>query len=90
MIGVGAAYCRNVPRPDARLSTKIMSATDPGYAELRVVQEAPPEFAEMGPDGAALAVQFQRCGFGPEAGALGTSPFPHARTLGKTCSWPGP
>lgn len=28
---VGAAYCRNVPRPDARLLTKIFSANDPGY-----------------------------------------------------------
>ncbi len=28
---VGAAYCRNVPRPDARLLTKIFSANDTGY-----------------------------------------------------------
>jgi len=28
---VGAAYCRNVPRPDARLLTKIFSANDLGY-----------------------------------------------------------
>lgn len=28
---VGAAYCRNVPRPDARLLTKIISAGDLGY-----------------------------------------------------------
>ena len=27
---VGAAYCRNVPRPDAELLTKIFSANDPG------------------------------------------------------------
>lgn len=32
---VGAAYCRNVPRPDARELTKIFSADDPGYAEGR-------------------------------------------------------
>jgi len=28
---VGAAYCRNVPRPDARLLTRIFSASDLGY-----------------------------------------------------------
>lgn len=36
---VGAAYCRNVPRPDAELLTKVFSAGDPGYAtERRVVR----------------------------------------------------
>ena len=28
---VGAAYCRNVPRPDARLLTQVFSANDLGY-----------------------------------------------------------
>ncbi|MGD2018604.1 MAG: glycosyltransferase family A protein, partial [Planctomycetota bacterium] len=32
---VGAAYSRNVPRPDADVLTKIFSAGDPGYAEGR-------------------------------------------------------
>ncbi|MFO1010657.1 MAG: glycosyltransferase [Planctomycetota bacterium] len=32
---VGAAYCRNVPRPDAELLTKIFSANDPGYTAGR-------------------------------------------------------
>ncbi|MBK7877947.1 MAG: glycosyltransferase [Planctomycetes bacterium] len=32
---VGAAYCRNVPRPDAQLLTKIFSANDPGYTAGR-------------------------------------------------------
>ncbi|MEY2806286.1 MAG: hypothetical protein RIR65_703, partial [Planctomycetota bacterium] len=31
----GAAYCRNVPRPDAWPLTKIFSAGDPGYAPGR-------------------------------------------------------
>ena len=36
---VGAAYCRNVPRPDARPLTRIMSAGDPGYStESRVTR----------------------------------------------------
>ncbi|MGK0219756.1 MAG: glycosyltransferase involved in cell wall biosynthesis [Planctomycetota bacterium] len=38
---VGAAYCRNIPRPDARLSTMVISATDPGYARERRVQARP-------------------------------------------------
>src|SRR6185369_7022958 len=29
---VGAAYCRNVPRPDCELLTRVFSANDPGYA----------------------------------------------------------
>ncbi|MDZ4774894.1 MAG: glycosyltransferase [Planctomycetota bacterium] len=28
---VGGAYCRNVPRPDCELLTRIFSANDPGY-----------------------------------------------------------
>ncbi|MEO2092731.1 MAG: glycosyltransferase [bacterium] len=28
---VGAAYCRNLPRPDAELLTRVFSQTDPGY-----------------------------------------------------------
>lgn len=29
---VGAAYCRNTPRPDAQLLTRVFSEGDPGYA----------------------------------------------------------
>ena len=32
---VGAAYCRNLPRPDAELLTKVFSAGDPGYTAGR-------------------------------------------------------
>lgn len=46
---VGAAYCRNVPRPDAQVLTRIFSATDPGYAlERREVRLPEPEaYARM-------------------------------------------
>ncbi len=46
---VGAAYCRNVPRPDAQLLTRLFSATDPGYApECREVRLPEPEaYARM-------------------------------------------
>lgn len=33
--GVGAAYCRNVPRPDAELLTRVFSENDPGYTAGR-------------------------------------------------------
>ncbi|MFT7486689.1 MAG: glycosyltransferase involved in cell wall biosynthesis/GT2 family glycosyltransferase [Candidatus Paceibacteria bacterium] len=32
---VGAAYCRNLPRPDAELLTTVFSDTDPGYVAGR-------------------------------------------------------
>jgi glycosyltransferase involved in cell wall biosynthesis/GT2 family glycosyltransferase len=32
---VGAAYCRNLPRQDAELLTRLFSQTDPGYAAGR-------------------------------------------------------
>lgn len=32
---VGAAYCRNLPRPDADLLTKVFSEQDPGYTPGR-------------------------------------------------------
>ncbi|MEE8466973.1 MAG: glycosyltransferase, partial [Planctomycetota bacterium] len=38
---VGAAYCRNVPRPDASPLTRILSAGDPGYATESGVTRLP-------------------------------------------------
>ena len=55
---VAAAYCRNVPRPDARLSTKVLSSTDPGYGEQRVVQEAPDDLDALSPDERRLLYNF--------------------------------
>jgi len=48
---VGAAYCANVPRPDARLLTKIFSANDPGYQAGRREVRAPDAatYARMSP-----------------------------------------
>ncbi|MBL4770445.1 MAG: glycosyltransferase, partial [Planctomycetes bacterium] len=56
--GVGAAYCRNVPRPDAQRATKILSAGDPGYAVERTVQVAPPAGTELSPDEQRLLYNF--------------------------------
>lgn len=46
---VGAAYCRNVPRPDARRLTRLFSARDPGYRSQRevVVLPAEPTYAQL-------------------------------------------
>ncbi|MBI5432839.1 MAG: glycosyltransferase [Planctomycetes bacterium] len=46
---VAAAYCRNVPRPDAARLTKLLSAGDLGYAaERREVRLPPPaEYARL-------------------------------------------
>lgn len=38
---VGGAYCRNVPRPDCDLLTRVFSRDDPGYASERRVVRMP-------------------------------------------------
>ena len=39
---VGAAYCRNVPRPEADLLAQVFSQNDPSYASARRETELPP------------------------------------------------
>jgi len=48
---VGAAYCRNVPRPDANILTRVFSEHDPGYATGRREHTLPPvaDYARMSP-----------------------------------------
>ncbi len=48
---VGAAYCRNVARPEAGLLTRVFSAADPGYATERreVVLPAAEEYEALDP-----------------------------------------
>jgi len=57
---VGAAYCRNVARPDAELLTKLFSDGDPGYAaerrEVRLEDRA--AYAAMGPHERRLLYNF--------------------------------
>ena len=57
---VGAAYCRNVPRPDADALTKIFSAGDPGYAAGRKETRLPPPdvYEAMGPHERRLLYNF--------------------------------
>ncbi|MBI5434650.1 MAG: glycosyltransferase [Planctomycetes bacterium] len=49
---VGAAYCRNVPRPDARPFARIATRNDPTYAEVPRVRERPDRRTRLalGPD----------------------------------------
>jgi len=48
---VGAAYCRNVPRPDAQILTRVFSEHDPGYSAARREQILPDAatYARMDP-----------------------------------------
>ena len=57
---VGAVTCRNVPRPDAEVLTKIFSATDPGYVEGRREVRLPDAetYAAMGPHEKRLLYNF--------------------------------
>ncbi len=57
---VGAVTCRNVPRPDADVLTKIFSATDPGYVEGRREVRLPDAdtYAAMGPHEKRLLYNF--------------------------------
>ncbi|MEL6713621.1 MAG: glycosyltransferase family A protein, partial [Planctomycetota bacterium] len=57
---VGAAYCRNVPRPDAQTLTKIFSEGDPGYQEGRreVRLPEPDVYAELDPHQRRLLYNF--------------------------------
>ena len=57
---VGGAYCRNLPRPDADLLTKVFSAGDPGYtAERREVRLADvPDYDELDPNAKRLLYNF--------------------------------
>jgi glycosyltransferase involved in cell wall biosynthesis len=57
---VGAAYCRNVPRPDAEVLTRAFSAEDPSYAPGRreVRLPSPSEYAAMNPHARRLLYSF--------------------------------
>ena len=57
---VGAAYARNVPRPDADVLTAIFSAGDPGYQSERREVRLPSaqEYAALGPHERRLLYNF--------------------------------
>jgi len=57
---VGAAYCRNVARQDAKLLTKVFCRSDPGYSPVRVEARLPdaPTWSRMSPDERRLLFNF--------------------------------
>ena len=55
---VGGAYCRNLPRPDARPVTKLLSAGDPGYSAGRRELSLPADYAQLDPHARRLLYNF--------------------------------
>ena len=55
---VAAAYCRNVPRPDAQVLTRLFSAADPGYRARGELVRLPERGAELGPEERRLLYNF--------------------------------
>ena len=57
---VGAAYCRNVPRADAPALTRLLCATDPGYARDGKLTLLPDKetYAALDPDSRRLLYNF--------------------------------
>ncbi len=57
---VGAAYCRNVARPDADIVTQLLCKDDPGYAPAGHVRELPEQdvYAELSSDARRLLYNF--------------------------------
>ncbi len=75
---VGAAYCRNVPRPDADPLTKIFSEGDMGYAAGRRELRLPPvdEYAAMGPHERRVLYNFNDVASGFRRELWRRHPFP--------------
>lgn len=57
---VGAAYCRNVPRPEADLLARIFSVGDPGYATERREERLPEQevYEQLDPHARRLLYNF--------------------------------
>ncbi|TDJ76027.1 MAG: glycosyltransferase [Planctomycetota bacterium] len=77
---VGAAYCRNVPRSDADVLTRIFSAGDPGYAlERRAVRlPEPAVYADMDPGERRLLYNFNDVASAVRRELWERHPFPRA------------
>lgn len=75
---VGAATCRNVPRPDARPLTKIFSADDPGYAAGRRETRLPPraEYDALSPHEKRLLYNFNDVASAVRRSIWERHPFP--------------
>ena len=75
---VAAAYCRNVPRPDARPLTQVGSAQDPGYAAGRREVTLPPdeEYEKLSPHEKRLLYNFNDVASAVRRAAWELHPFP--------------
>lgn len=77
---VGAAYCRNVPRPDAHILTRVFSENDPGYAAARreVRISDPAAYAAMSPHERRLFYNFNDVASAIRRDLWELHPFPRA------------
>jgi glycosyltransferase involved in cell wall biosynthesis len=77
---VGAAYCRNLPRPDAQLLTRVFSENDPGYlAGRREVRLPSPElYAAMNAHDRRLLYNFNDVASAIPRALWKRHPFPRA------------
>jgi glycosyltransferase involved in cell wall biosynthesis/GT2 family glycosyltransferase len=76
---VGAAYCRNVPRPDAELLTVVFSANDPGYGPERREVRLPPDYASLDPHARRLLYNFNDVASAVRRELWQRHPFPRTR-----------
>jgi glycosyltransferase involved in cell wall biosynthesis/GT2 family glycosyltransferase len=75
---VGAAYCRNVPRPDAELLTRVFSENDPGYTAGRRETRLPENYAQLGPHERRLLYNFNDVASAVRRELWERHPFPRA------------
>ena len=81
---VGAAYCRNVARRDARLLTVVFCRSDPGYSEERVERRMPDPaaYARMSADERRLLCSFNNVASAVRRELWERHPFPRT-TMGE-------
>jgi glycosyltransferase involved in cell wall biosynthesis len=79
--GVGAAYCRNVPRSDCHPVTAVLSAGDPGYAteSARVELPARDVYERMSADERRLLYNFNDVASAIRRELWERHPFPRTR-----------
>ena len=76
---VGAAYCRNVPRPEAELLTVLFSADDPGYAEQRREVRLPDDYEQLDAHARRLLYNFNDVASALRRSLWERHPFPRTQ-----------
>lgn len=77
-VQVGAAYCRNVPRPDAELLTRVFSEADLGYTAGRRETRLPANYAQLGPHERRVLFNFNDVASALRRELWERHPFPRA------------